>query len=218
LRFIESADRASNVTASQAAATIAEGATVLTHSRSSTVLNALLEAKQRGRSFDVVATESRPMLEGRSLAAFLVSKEIPVTLIADSAAASAMSRVDVVLLGADKLTASGVINKIGTKMIALAARECDLPVYALCDTSKFIREDYLVATAREVNSPNELWGDPPTGVMIENSYFEHTPVEYFVGIVTEEGLLSPDEARRRAGNTTVDQGLLDKLLSSESVK
>ena len=214
LTFIENARRASRATALHGAALIKEHATVLTHSRSSTVLNALVEAKQSGRCFDVVATESRPLLEGRSLATSLSGKDIPVTLIADSAAALAMEKIDLVMLGADMLTASDVMNKIGTRMIALAAHEQDLPVYALCDTSKFIREAYHFGTAREMNSPNELWDDPPAGVKPENSYFEPTPIEYFTGIVTEAGLLSPDDARRQASKTSIDQDLVDGLLTS----
>src|SRR5262249_53326689 len=135
LSFIDGAARGSSATAAKALDLIHEGASVLTHSRSSTVLTALLEAKQAGRSFTVVATESRPMLEGRSLAASLSSKNITVTLIADGAAALAMSKIDIVLLGADKLTPRDVINKIGSRMVALAARERNLPVYVLCDTS-----------------------------------------------------------------------------------
>lgn len=212
LAFIENADRASRATVLHAAALIKEHATVLTHSRSSTVLYALLEAKKNGRTFDVVATESRPMLEGRSLATSLSHKNIPVTLIADSAAALMMSKIDVVMVGADKLTASDVINKIGTRMIAVAAREQDLPVYALCDTSKFIPEDYLIGTAR--NSPDELWDNPPAGVKVKNSYFEPTPIEYFMGIVTEEGLLSPDDARRHAESASIDRDLARRLLAS----
>src|SRR5262245_1288616 len=212
LAFIENADRASRATVLHGAALIKEHATVLTHSRSSTVLYALLEAKQTGRTFHVVATESRPMLEGRSLATSLSRKNIPVTLIADSAAALAMSKINLVMLGADKMTASDVINKVGTRMIALAAHEQDLPVYALCDTSKFIPEDYLIGTAR--NYPDELWDNPPPGVRAENSYFEPTPIEYFMGIVTEEGLLSPDDARRRAESTSIDRDLVRRLLAS----
>jgi len=214
MSFVETARRASHATGLHAASLINEGITVLTHSRSSTVLSALVDAKQSGRSFDVVATESRPMFEGRSLAASLSSKGIAVTLIADSAAASVMNRIDVILIGTDKLTASEVINKIGTRIIALAARERGLPVYALCDTSKFIREDYLIGTAREQHSPIELWEDAPVGVRIENSYFEPTPIAYFTGIVTEDGLLSPVHAQRRAEETPIAQDLVDSLLSS----
>jgi translation initiation factor 2B subunit (eIF-2B alpha/beta/delta family) len=211
MQFIESARLASRATASRAAALIHEGAAVLTHSRSSTVLSALLEAKQAGRSFAVFTTESRPMFEGRSLAASLSSNEISVKLIADSAAALAMNTADLILLGADKLTPHDVTNKIGTRMIALAARERDLPRYVLCDTSKFIRGDYSFGTAIEMKDPDELWDNPPTGVKPENSYFEPTPLEYFTGIVTEDGVLSIDEARRRAEGAAIDQDLVNSL-------
>jgi translation initiation factor eIF-2B subunit delta len=210
LRFIESAGRAYRATASQAAALINERSTVLTHSRSSTVLAALLETKRAGRSFRVIATESRPMLEGRSLAASLSSEGISVTLIADSAVGLALSKVDIILLGADKLTATDVINKIGTRVIALAARERDLPVYVLCDTSKFISKDYY-ETARGKKDPAELWNNPPNGVELENIYFEPTPIGLFARIVTEDGLLSADEARHRAESVVIHKELLDLL-------
>jgi translation initiation factor 2B subunit (eIF-2B alpha/beta/delta family) len=211
LDFIETSGRANRAVVSQAAALIHERAAVLTHSRSSTVLAALLEAKRAGRSFVVIATESRPMLEGRSLAASLSGEGINVTLIADSAVALALSKVDIVLLGADKLTPRDVINKIGTRLIALAARERNLPVYVLCDTSKFISKDYY-ETAREMKHPGELWKDPPRGVEPENSYFEPTPIEFFAGIVTEDGLLAADEARHRAESAAIHQELADSLL------
>ena len=211
LHFIESAGRAYRAAVLRGAAVIHERATVLTHSRSSTVLAALLEAKRAGRSFAVIATESRPMLEGRSLAASLGGEGINVTLIADSAVALALSKVDIVLLGADKLTPRDVINKIGTRLIALAARERDLPAYVLCDTSKFISKDYYEA-ARGMKDPGELWEDPPGGVEPENSYFEPTPIEFFAGIVTEDGLLAVDEARHRAESAAIHQDLADSLL------
>jgi methylthioribose-1-phosphate isomerase len=116
-----------------------------------------------------------------------------------------------VLLGADKLTPRDVINKIGTRLIALAARERDLPVYALCDTSKFISKDYY-KTARGMKDPGELWEDPPRGVETENSYFEPTPIELFAGIVTEDGLLAADDARQRAERAAIHQELADSLL------
>src|SRR6266851_917527 len=58
LKFIDSAERAARTAALHAANLILPGATVLTHSRSSTVLTALLEANLNGRHFSVVATES----------------------------------------------------------------------------------------------------------------------------------------------------------------
>lgn len=211
LNFIADAERAARDAASHAAALIRDGATVLTHSRSSTVLAALVEAKQRGRDFSVVATESRPMLEGRALTEAVARLDIRVTLIADAAASLAMDPVNLVLMGADKVTPVNLVNKIGTRMIALAARERDLPVYALCDSSKFIREDWFGEVTRHLGSADELWPDAPRGVVVVNRYFEPTPLALFTRIVTEDGALSIKEAARRAEKASIDNALVRAL-------
>jgi translation initiation factor 2B subunit (eIF-2B alpha/beta/delta family) len=101
LNFIGNAERGARGAALHGAALIRDGAAVLTHSRSSTVLAAFIEAERRGRDFSVVATESRPMLEGRVLAEAIAGQDIRVTLIADAAASLAMEQVDLVMVGAD---------------------------------------------------------------------------------------------------------------------
>lgn len=78
LNFIANAERAAHDAALHSATLIRDSATVLTHSRSSTVIAAFVEAKRAGRDFSVVATESRPMLEGRALAEAVASQDIPV--------------------------------------------------------------------------------------------------------------------------------------------
>jgi translation initiation factor 2B subunit (eIF-2B alpha/beta/delta family) len=209
LDFAENAQRAARDAAMHAATLIRNDATVLTHSRSSTVLAAFLEAKRRGRDFSVVATESRPMLEGRVLAEAIASQDIRVTLIADAAASLAMEQVDLVMVGADQITPVNLVNKIGTRMIALAARERDLPLYALCDTSKFIREDYFGRGIRDLGGANELWPEAPRGVAVGNRCFEPTPLACFTGIITEDGALSIKEVARRAEKAAIDKALVN---------
>ena len=209
LNFIGDAERGARSAALHGAALIRDGAAVLTHSRSSTVLAAFLEAKRRGRDFSVVATESRPMLEGRIFAKAIASQDIRVTLIADAAASLAMEQVDLVMVGADKITPVNLVNKIGTQMIALAARERGLPVYALCDTSKFIREDYFGPGIRDLGGANELWLEAPRGVAVVNRCFEPTPLAFFTGIVTEDGALSIKEVARRAEQASIDKELVN---------
>jgi translation initiation factor 2B subunit (eIF-2B alpha/beta/delta family) len=209
LNFIGNAERGARDAALHAAALIRDGAAVLTHSRSSTVLAAFLEAKRRGRDFSVVATESRPMLEGRALAEAIANQDIRVTLIADAAASLAMEHIDLVMVGADKITPVNLVNKIGTRMIVLAARERDLPVYVLCDTSKFIREDYVGAGIRDLGDTNELWMEAPRGVAVVNRCFEPTPLAFFTGIITEDGALSIKEVARRAKQAAIDKELVN---------
>jgi translation initiation factor 2B subunit (eIF-2B alpha/beta/delta family) len=211
LRFIEDARRAAHAAASNAAILIQDGSTILTHSRSSTVLAAFLEARGNRREFRVIVTESRPMLEGRWLGEWLAEKEIRVTLIADAAASVVMDQVDLVLVGADQVVPEHLVNKIGTRMIALAARERGLPVYAACDGSKFSSADYRGRPWLGERSSSELWPNAPLGIAIVNRYFEPIPLTHFTAIITEAGALSIDEATRRAEAASIDSALLDEF-------
>jgi translation initiation factor eIF-2B subunit delta len=195
--FAESASKKTAASAARGAQLIAENAVVLTHSRSSTVLGALLNAARDGRRFSLIATESRPMLEGRGLAEAMTSAGVAATIIVDAAAGLVMDTVDLVLVGADRVTPSHVLNKIGTGMIALAARQAGIPVYCLADTSKFI--GLLQTIRRRSDLPDaEVWPDHPAGISIMNRYFEEVPIELFTAIVTESGPLEPTEAARVA--------------------
>ena len=215
-RFVENAARAASAAATHAANLIDEGARVLTHSRSSTVLETFAQARRAGKNFSIVATESRPMFEGRTLAEALVKQDVPVTLIIDAAAAVAIEEVDLVLVGADAITPVSVINKAGTRMIALAAREKGIRMFSVCDTSKFIREDCL---APEHEHPTaELWPDAPAEVIITNKYFESTPIAWFTGIVTEHGILSSNEAAQRADEVSIDRRLVEAARGEREIK
>ena len=209
-RFLESATHSAHAAAMHAVSLIRDGSSVLTHSRSSTVLEALIEARRAAKHFEVIATESRPMFEGRRLASELSARGINVTVIADAAASLFIGRADLILVGADKITPEHVVNKIGTRMIALAARERGLPIYALCDTSKFIAADYLAVICDQRNA-SELWPDAPAEVAVVNSYFEPTPLTYFTGVFTELGVLSGKDASMFAGKACIDPILLEAL-------
>jgi translation initiation factor eIF-2B subunit delta len=209
--FIDRAERAVLSAAQNAASLIRNGATILTHSRSSTVIAGFLEAAKSGKDFAVIATESRPGLEGRALAQTLGTQDIRVTLIADAAASLAMDQIDFVLVGADTITPREMFNKIGTRMISLAARERDLPAYVVCDSSKFICADYRRRSVRGEGNPDELWPGVHRGVLTMNRYFEPTPLGYFTGIITEDGALSSEGAARCAEDASIDTLLMDAL-------
>jgi translation initiation factor 2B subunit (eIF-2B alpha/beta/delta family) len=193
-----------------AAGLILEGTTIMTHSRSSSVLAALKNAAAAGARFGVIATESRPMLEGRALAEALAGLSISVTLIADAAAALALERAHIVLIGADRVTPEDLVSKVGTRLIALAARERGVPVYAICDTSKFTAHSGPCAASSK-RSADELWADAPQGVEVFNAYFEPTPLDYFAGVITEDGVLRPEQVRPRARAMPAHPALLDAL-------
>src|SRR6266700_2789199 len=120
---------------------IEDGDTVLTHcnagslatARYGTALAVVRSAVEDGKNVSVIATETRPLLQGSRLTAFELSRDgIPVRLICDSAAAQLMAHgaVDKVVVGADRILGTGhVTNKIGTLPIALAAKFCGVPFY-----------------------------------------------------------------------------------------
>ena len=211
-RFVESATHSAHSAAMHAVSVIRDGSKLLTHSRSSTVLEALIEARLAAKHFEVIATESRPMFEGRKLANELSTSGIHVTVIADAAASLFIERTDLALVGADKITPEQVVNKIGTRMIALAARERGLPIYVICDTSKFIAADYLANVIRDQGNAREFGPDAPQRAVVD-SYFEPTPLAYFTGVITELGVLSAAEASMLAGKVCIDPTLVDELQS-----
>jgi translation initiation factor eIF-2B subunit delta len=189
---------------------IPDGARVLIHSFSSTVLSALDAARARGRSVSIVCTESRPLFEGRRTAEHALALGLPVTLIVDAAIGEWAGRCTLALVGADCVSPEGVTNKIGTRLLALAAREHGIPVYALAESSKFFPVPLRTARA---HSPTEVWEMPPAGLTIWNEYFETTPLEAFAGICSESGLLSPEDVRRRIRDLSLDERLWARLRS-----
>ena len=180
-----------------AANLIQDESVVLTHSRSSTVLEAIIAASDQGKRVRVIATESRPLMEGRTLASELANRSIEITLIADAAAGVALEHANLCLLGADRITPRYVVNKIGTRMIVLAAVDRAVPAYVVCDESKFTASDEINLLLGE-EAGDELWSNPTRGVRISNLLFETVELKPFAGVVTERGVLDVAAAKKAA--------------------
>ena len=176
---------------------IPEGARVLTHSHSSTVLRTLIDAKEGGKDFEVVCTESRPMCEGFQLAKKLSENRIKVRLEIDCAAPYTMKDIDVVLVGADCITPYGLVAKVGTYSLAISAKEKGIHFYALCGTEKLLGAGMAKKYRILRKEPREVWPDAPQGVEVFNFYFDATPLHYLTSIFTEEGMLRGNEILRR---------------------
>lgn len=184
--FIERMEAAAREAARIASAMIGGGDTVMTHSASAAVFDTLMTAHSSGRRFRVIATESRPMREGVGLARALSQAGVDVTLIVDAAAGRFIPDTSLILLGADSVDADGVVNKIGSLLIALAARERNRPVYAVCTSDKLCPPGWT--------PPQEA---PKDGAEVQadlrcaNYYFELVPLRLFDGVITEAGVLDP---------------------------
>ena len=181
--------------AARAASLVPPGARILALSRSSTVLTALLEAGRRG-GLEVVCLESRPGLEGRRLAEELAAAGIQATVAPDAAVATLVADCDLALVGADAIGDDGVVNKIGTRALALAARAAGVPCYVVADRTKLLPPGSAPPLADE-RPAGELWEHAPAGVRVWNRYFEATPVALFTAIVMEDGSWGEAEVERR---------------------
>jgi translation initiation factor eIF-2B subunit delta len=165
---------------------------VMTLSYSSTVLHVL----ENAQGIEVICPESRPLCEGLRTAKELGAKGIQVRLVTDFAALSLVEESDLVMVGADAITLDGVVNKIGTYGLALAAKDKKIPFYVLADTEKFLPSPFSQGLRIEKKDPQEITQETIPNVVVENVYFDFTPWELITGVVTQEGVLSGDAARR----------------------
>ncbi|HZD11980.1 MAG TPA: S-methyl-5-thioribose-1-phosphate isomerase, partial [Candidatus Binatus sp.] len=182
--------------------------TVLTHCNAGalatagygTALALVRSAIEQGKHVKVIATETRPLLQGSRLTAFELSRDhIPVTLVCDSAVGQLMSRgmIDKVVVGADRILRTGhVANKIGTLQVALAAKFFSVPFYVAAPTSTIDLTTSPSSIVIEERDPDEVLYVAghrlaPRGVGALNPAFDLTPPELVTGIVTNRGIVRP---------------------------
>ena len=174
---------------------IKSGEVVFTHCHSTNVVNALINAKKKYKKFEVYNTETRPLYQGRKTSKELRRAGIKVTQFIDSAVGVALSKeqgtkkVDKVFLGADAITKKGVINKIGSEVIAKLAQQEKIPVYIVADSWKFTKKDLPL----EQRKLNEVWDQAPKKIKIKNPAFEFVDKKYIKAIVSEYGTLKYSE-------------------------
>jgi len=178
----EAAERA----AAHAAGHIGPGRTVITHSLSATV--AAVYRNLAGGGVRAILTESRPLNEGYRLAGSLSGLGVPTRLITDAQMGLAVAEADVALVGADSLLPDGsLVNKAGTYLLALAARDRAVPLYVCCESFKQRTED-MPPLELERMDPAELGAPAFPGVRIENCYFDITPARLVSAWIDENGV------------------------------
>lgn len=188
---------------------LGRGAKVLTHCNAGALatggigsaLAPVYLAHEAGIPVHVYVDETRPVLQGARLTAWELSEAgIPCTVIADGAAASLMraARIDIVLVGADRIAANGdFANKIGTYGLAVLARHHGVPLYCCAPTTTIdgtIPEgDAIPIEERSSDELRLVGGHPivPAAAAVYNPAFDVTPARYVTGYLTDRGLESP---------------------------
>lgn len=171
-----------------------------------TALAVMYAAAEAGRSLDVYADETRPLLQGARLTTWeLMRAGIPVTLICDNMACQVMKegRIDVVVVGADRIAANGdAANKIGTCGVAVLARHFGIPFYiaAPMSTIDFAIPDGSGIPIEERDGDEIRHGfgtwTAPRSVPTYNPAFDVTPASLLSGIITDRGVVEKPTKRK----------------------
>jgi methylthioribose-1-phosphate isomerase len=165
-----------------------------------TALGVIRATKDSGKSIKVIATETRPVMQGSRLTAFeLKHDNIDVSLIPDTAVGYAMSKglVNKVIVGADRILKTGhVYNKIGTYQVATMAKQHGIPFYVAAPLSTFDlknKPDDIIIEQRKASEVTGVAGKKtaPDGINVINPAFDMTPPELISGIITEAGIAKP---------------------------
>lgn len=208
VKEMEAADEADNRAIGAAGANLLlPGSRVLTHCNAGslatvfygTALGVVYAAAASGRVARVFACETRPVDQGARLTAWELARAgVPATVLCDSMAASLMARgaVDAVIVGADRIAANGdVANKVGTYGLAVLAREHGVLFYVAAPVSTIDPETPDGASIPIEERPaREVMPTPIEGVEVWNPAFDVTPARLVTAVVTEQGVVAPDQA------------------------
>ncbi|MCX8015075.1 MAG: S-methyl-5-thioribose-1-phosphate isomerase, partial [candidate division WOR-3 bacterium] len=164
-----------------------------------TALGVIYTAFNQGKKLKVYVLETRPLLQGARLTAFeLAQAKIPYILITDSMMATVMPKVNIVLVGADRIAKNGdVANKIGTLTLAITARYYQVPFFVVAPTSSF---DLNLNSGKEIVIENRDKNEviyvgnkliAPKSSDVFNPAFDITPASLISGIITEKKIFYP---------------------------
>ena len=193
---------------------IKDGDTIITHCNAGSLATGgygtatapIRVAVEQGKKIQVIADETRPVLQGARLTAWeLMEDNIPVTLITDNTAGALLRKGEIALaiVGTDRTVANGdVANKIGTYSLAVLCRENGVPFYVAAPLSSI---DFSIPTGEFI--PIEERGSEevthifeshiaPAGVKVRNLAFDVTPAKYITGIITEKGVFRPEDLHK----------------------
>ena len=194
---------------------ITDGANILTHCNTGslatagagTAIGVIGAVKQQGKQLHVWVDETRPLLQGGRLTAWEMARlNIPHTLICDNMAATLMAqgKVDVVLVGSDRIAANGdFANKVGTYSLAVIAHHHNVPFYVVapyttvdpeCPDGKTIPIEQR--SPAEVQGVSGSFGEinwAPDNTPVYNPAFDVTPAELVSGWILDTGVYTPEQ-------------------------
>ncbi len=191
-----------------------DGDIVLTHCNAGslatvqygTALAPVRTAIEQGKNISVIADETRPRLQGARLTAYeLQYDNIPVKVISDTSSGLIMrlGKINKVIVGTDRVTSDAVFNKIGTYLVALAAKDNNIPFYVAAPISTLSLNETVkdvTIEQRDSSEVSNILGKlqiVPNGVECLNYAFDMTPFRLVTAIITEDGIYTPQELLKK---------------------
>lgn len=169
--------------------------TIMTHCHSGEAMTVIKRAWKDGKKVSVIATLTKPLDQGIRTVKELAQEKIPVTLIIDNAVGYFMKDVDIVLVGTDAIRLAppyGIVNKIGTLNLALAAKKYKKPFYVVGNTLKVDKRKKIVIEER----PSSEVYKNLKGVKIRNPAFDIIAFNLIEYIITEKGIFTPSRFQK----------------------
>lgn len=192
--------------------------TVVTISASSTVLKSMAASKDLLRH--VIVAEGRPLMEGRRLAQALQAENISVEVVTEAQIHLALAEANAAVIGADAFLGDGsAVNKTGSRLLALAAHERNVPFIVLSDTLKLSpwTPETIPPEAWEYGDRADVWPDAPEGMRLRNATFELVPAQFITRYVTEDGIRRPDQVAALARSGEKLWAILDEEKAKKRV-
>ncbi len=162
--------------------------------------------EEKKKKIEVVADETRPRLQGARLTAYeLQYDKIPVKVQCDNCSGLMMmlGKINKVIVGADRIVSDAVFNKIGTYLVALAAKRHNIPFYVAAPESTLsmneTRKDVTIEQ-RDGSEVARVLGELqiiPDGVEVINYAFDITPFDLVTGVITEHGVFKHRELLKK---------------------
>lgn len=169
---------------------VAKG-TLITFSNSSTATSMIIACHELGWPETVYCGDGQPVMEGITMARKLKSAGVPVTLFTDAALMSQVVNADAVWVGGDCVSHLGLVNKVGSRALAMLAKSAGIPFISLTGTDKLLGAGMLPFLRLLHQNPREIAGGDAEGLKVVNEYYETIPLRLVTYFFTERGLATP---------------------------
>lgn len=158
-------------------------AKIVTYSSSAIVMETLMKAKNMGKQFTLYISEARPVLEGIEAAKKTAGFGIPTVLTTDVALFNQLELATLVLIGADALSSSNLIHKMGTRALVQAAVHEKVPVWVVGTPEKKLNASQITRFKILNQSPKEITTAKTKNLNVENRYFDITPLRWINKVI-----------------------------------